>query len=104
MLLLCVTVVLLLSCHCYWHVHCHPYVSSVRSHREPSSLSSPEYRTAKKITHRRSRRDPVRKTQSLLLSGSYFHKQGADNGWRLLAYGLSQEGAPGGLQTLVRVV
>ena len=41
-------------------MYCRPYVSSVRSHREPSSLSSLEYRTAQNFTHQRSWRDALR--------------------------------------------
>ena len=75
MLQLCATVLLSMSCHRYCHVYCRPYVSSVGSHREPSSLSSLEYRTAQVFTHRRSRRDAprrdvVRKTQSLSSKGA----------------------------------
>ena len=75
MLQLCATVLLSLSFHRYCHVCCRPYVSLVRSHIEPSSLSSLEYRTAQNITHQHSRRDAlrcdlVRKTQSLLAGHS----------------------------------
>ena len=77
MLLLCATVVLSLSYHRYCHVYCHLYVSSARRHREPSSLSSLEYYTAQNAhAPDAPRRDVVRKTQSLVILGSFVFSGG----------------------------